>query len=1184
MTTTPIVPVLSDIDTRWLNGHASGGNPFGIRAQELEMGDRFNNLAEFLSNVANTPTVKNSTGGDLTTGTLVYLATHDGTYPVIAKADADNPATLATHVLIEDIADGGTGQAAQVAIVDMDTSGLVGGVLGNAVDLSATAGGIIRHASALTGADQAQQTVGILTKSASANGQVLFFPGLRWVDKMGTSFLQALAVTAAKIALARGYVFRGSASGAAEAVTGTADQILIHDGTDPAFGNPSDAGSLFVQTTISAMLQELRTTFVQKAVIDATVTNPAGDLPLVQMFQTVRGFGAAADDVNTISGLSNAGIAVLVTGTEAITYKDSATLALPNNTDLVTAPGDIVMAVLSGTVPRIMPIMVQAGLPVAMLDAVPDAGNYYTQTTLTLMLQELFSSAIGGTNSATRAYSSGTSQEPANNATLTDAVASEMLTRRDEFAQLLLDQSTPSATAGRGKVVSGGVVAPQGAPDLTVQVSALDAYSQTGRRVKPSASPTLGGFTIPAVGGNERRDIVVCDASGTIVRRVGPEGAPTQADATLTAGDVPLARILLTNGVDTTIQVGNITDYRQTADSIDLSKALPLTDPGSYYTNDELMARFQELISSALGGTSTTVRAYSGATPSEPVDNQTLTAAIGALYQAVMAKFGGLTDTTSPPTAFRGRGTVLSGCGVTPQAGPDNTVIVAGGAVMNSSGRYGVCTATPVLAATTPNNLGGARYDIVVVPSGGGAPVIREGTVITTDPVLTAGDVPLARLNCAAGAFTLTAADIADITGSFIQSIDVQGCTAAPVPAAGVCNLTQHAVNTMTPAAGLNVDNFTGLDDGEWAVVVIANIANPVTLRDNAVGGGNVWTQRAASIVLASLSDACLVVRNGTRYHVSAIDIQAGQATGSSGTENLGQLDPHGIFGTWAVNHATNGGIVGGVATNTTQAAAYAVVADDNGGAPQYGLLSASAGVGGGGVYTNNFQCFPDAEAINDAVYFGAADPFTQLFFNVSATVGVYANDSCLWEYYNGAAWVALPINGAGGQGYDRTDSTAFNGLRPFQQDGCLPFVTPTDWATTTVNGQLGYWIRSRVTAAQITTAAVLSDEHDVQVSEEPWRVPHAGNLTAIAFNNASANLPGNPVVLHLWDTVSKTGRTFTLAPNRRRQRVTCASWALTASSRITPVCVQQAGANEPSNVLAECEVTIATSNHTHLA
>lgn len=152
-----------------------------------------------------------------------------------------------------------------------------------------------------------------------------------------------------------------------------------------------DAGSLFVQTTLALMLQELRTTMVSVATADATAVT--GALTLTQAVMTARGEGAAADDVDTISGLADSGWAFLVTGAEAITYRDNAVgggnVYTHGAASIVTATGDMVLAVRSGSNVRVIPIMLAAGIPDGALAAIPDAGSLFTATTLAAMLQEI---------------------------------------------------------------------------------------------------------------------------------------------------------------------------------------------------------------------------------------------------------------------------------------------------------------------------------------------------------------------------------------------------------------------------------------------------------------------------------------------------------------------------------------------------------------------------------------------------------------------------------------------------------------------------------------------------------------------------------------------------------------------------------------------------------------------------
>lgn len=171
------------------------------------------------------------------------------------------------------------------------------------------------------------------------------------------------------------------------------------------------------------------------------------------------------------------------------------------------------------------------------------------------------------------------------------------------------------------------------------------------------------------------------------------------------------------------------------------------------------------------------------------------------------------------------------------------------------------------------------------------------------------------------------------------------------------------------------------------------------------------------------------------------------------------------------------------VETQTEQAAALAVV--DDGGDLQ--LLSTSA-LGAG--VAANYQLFPDVEVENDAAYFGGAAPFGVMFFDMD-TLATYAADSLAWEYWNGAAWAALTIV------WDQTDTTAQNGLRSFQQDGEIIFSAPSDWASSSVNGQAGFWVRARCNATvNITqTPTTNSVEHKLISAPTAFEMPSAGTI-----------------------------------------------------------------------------------------
>jgi hypothetical protein len=175
--------------------------------------------------------------------------------------------------------------------------------------------------------------------------------------------------------------------------------------------------------------------------------------------------------------------------------------------------------------------------------------------------------------------------------------------------------------------------------------------------------------------------------------------------------------------------------------------------------------------------------------------------------------------------------------------------------------------------------------------------------------------------------------------------------------------------------------------------------------------------------------------------------------------------------------------------TLTEAASTFAKVSD---GGVFEDLATSSSGAG----YTANYQIFPDTEVENDAAYFGATAKFGALYFDMSATVAVYGADSITWEYYNGTAWTALTIL------YDNTDTTANDGLRPFQQDGYILFSAPADWASLTVDSQAAYWIRARCNATvNITTIPLTnSKEHQIPSNANAFELPYAATISRCRF------------------------------------------------------------------------------------
>lgn len=114
-------------------------------------------------------------------------------------------------------------------------------------------------------------------------------------------------------------------------------------------------------------------------------------------------------------------------------------------------------------------------------------------------------------------------------------------------AQVAMDITTPpTAAAGRGVVVgvgAEGAVTPLAVPAMSVRV--VTGGTVVSHRGRKATCPTSAGLVIAIADAvNPRWDVVVCTEAGVLTVREGAAaGAP--ADPALTAGDVPLARVVV---------------------------------------------------------------------------------------------------------------------------------------------------------------------------------------------------------------------------------------------------------------------------------------------------------------------------------------------------------------------------------------------------------------------------------------------------------------------------------------------------------------------------------------------------------------------------------------------------------------------------------------------------------------
>ena len=107
----------------------------------------------------------------------------------------------------------------------------------------------------------------------------------------------------------------------------------------------------------------------------------------------------------------------------------------------------------------------------------------------------------------------------------------------------------------------------------------------------------------------------------------------------------------------------------------------------------------------------------------------------------------------------------------------------------------------------------------------------------------------------------------------------------------------------------------------------------------------------------------------------------------------------------------------------------------------------------------------------DDYKYYGFSAPFSGIYF-IWSQAGNYGNlwdaggDTGTLEYWNGSGWTEITFSS-----HALTDNTA-----DFTTSGNLYFQPPSNWASTTVDSEAGYWIR--ISTSSVTTQAIASTEN----------------------------------------------------------------------------------------------------------
>lgn len=253
--------------------------------------------------------------------------------------------------------------------------------------------------------------------------------------------------------------------------------------------------------------------------------------------------------------------------------------------------------------------------------------------------------------------------------------------------------------------------------------------------------------------------------------------------------------------------------------------------------------------------------------------------------------------------------------------------------------------------------------------------------------------------------------------------------------------------------------------------------------------------------------------------------------------------------------------------TKTEAAAGLCKVYDDSLAASKFRNIEA-ASVGD----FVQWQLLPNNTQDNDAVYLGAAVPFCALAIDMNVAQ-TYNADALVWEYWKGDAWAALTL------ARDNTGAAVKTGRRAFGQDGGITFAPPSNWASSTVDGQAAFWIRARAgTAANITAKGTLNaHRHYLLVPADGFTVPHDCTITAVAICDEAAVIHTTTdiklVVVNF--TKGTTSGELTFAQDKRRDSWGPLTMGCTAGDVLGVLITQEDTAAEAGPFTLELDVTL---------
>lgn len=362
-------------------------------------------------------------------------------------------------------------------------------------------------------------------------------------------------------------------------------------------------------------------------------------------------------------------------------------------------------------------------------------------------------------------------------------------------------------------------------------------------------------------------------------------------------------------------------------------------------------------------------------------------------------------------------------------------------------------------------------------------------------------------------------------------------------------------------ASLIGVEDAAGDFAGATVEAVLAEIIADYALTTSGNGASKIGIEDSAGDITATTVEGALAENR------AALDVA--ELAVLEASKQVWHLP---MFGTWALDGDganTNGaGIVGDV-TGTEAAAALAKIED----ATVFANLADSAGEAG---YTGAYQLFPDtpvAEA--DYVYFGHTVPFCEIGLDLT-TPAVFDSTAVMeWFYWSGAAWSALTI------AHDGSEATAKDGTEWGERDGAISFVPPSDWASTSVDSQAGFWIRSGIAsgkAANMTTVGLMdATEHDTVAPANGFAAPCDGTITDLRIVDGATTLHTTAdvkFILMNFTSGDHSGE-LTFAQDIRATNYDITDMSVTEGDLLGVLVTQEDGTAEVINAALQVSVTV---------